>query len=291
MLSWKDEEALLSGKKGSPTQRTGSLTRPGLTMPDRAGSSGGSMRRSMDPASPAGSLPKATSLLRGPAQAAEGTIGSEGWWHHMDHAATNEPPLDDTKATKAVAFVPQTAITGQRQNLWADEEKAADVPAPPAAGSIAAAAAPAAAAAEASAPVAVPAAVLSVAAEAAAAGSPGVGSPSGLKGPDDKGWWARMDAGILNQQAEKAADEAGAVRKGERVMGGGFTPQFGVAGGCRYGSIFDGGEAKAAEEAKPVEEAVKQWAPFTEGAPAATCAAGAAVEEDWSGFASAPPRA
>lgn len=56
-----------------------------------------------------------------------------------------------------------------------------------------------------------------------------------------------MDNGILNQPPESAAPAPGAVVKGERVMGGGFVPQFGVAGGNAYKSIFAADESKVAE--------------------------------------------
>lgn len=97
-----------------------------------------------------------------------------------------------------------------------------------------------------------------------------------------------MDQAVLNQ-APEAPLEAGAVKKGERVMGGGFVPQFGVAGGSHYKSIFE--EQDGAKAAEAVAEQVAAWAPMAGAcAPAAAAAAGAAAEDDWSGFAAAPPQ-
>ncbi len=95
-----------------------------------------------------------------------------------------------------------------------------------------------------------------------------------------------MDQAVLNQ-APEAPLEAGAVKKGERVMGGGFVPQFGVAGGSHYKSIFE--QQDGAKAAEAVAEQVAAWAPMAGACAPAAAAAGA--EDDWSGFsaAAAPP--
>ncbi|PNW75765.1 hypothetical protein CHLRE_12g561500v5 [Chlamydomonas reinhardtii] len=308
MLSWKDEEEL-------SRNRPGSMTKPARSSID-AIRQGSMPRGSLDRGaglSPVGSigspggLKQSQSLLRGPGHAAEGTIGSEGWWHHASEAAMNEAPKDE-KGEKVAGFVPMyNNIPGLvKKSIW-DEEPAASAPAAagppafassnvsgsafaaPAAGPIAAAAVPAAT--EPAAPAAAAAAEAPAAAETAAEARSegGAAPPPGAKGD---GWWTRMDNGILNQPPESAAPAPGAVVKGERVMGGGFVPQFGVAGGNAYKSIFAADESKVAEAAKPVEKAVADWAPFTgaeqqAAAPAATCAT-AVADDDWSGFASAP---
>ncbi|KAG2448116.1 hypothetical protein HYH02_006701 [Chlamydomonas schloesseri] len=320
MLSWKDEEEL-------SRNRPGSLTKPARSSIDNI-RQGSMPRSSLDKGlSPVGSvgspgaLKQSHSLLRGPGHAAEGTIGSEGWWHHADEAAMNEAPKED-KDKKTAGFVPMYSnIPGLvKKSIW-DQEPAASEPAAaetasftgsafaaPATGSIAAAAAPAVAPAATAAPAAAPAAAATATtaatdaaapaaaeparAEAAVRSEGGSAPPAGAKGD---GWWTRMDNGILNQPPESAAPASGAVVKGERVMGGGFVPQFGVAGGNAYKSIFAEEEAKSAAEAsKPVEKAVADWAPFAgaeQVAPAASCAVANATtvaEDDWSGFASAP---
>ncbi|PNH10649.1 hypothetical protein TSOC_002600 [Tetrabaena socialis] len=301
MMSWKDEEALLSQKPamtkaGSMARPTGGSSRGASFEAVRAT---GSMGRnaSLDlPTSPAGSLPKAGSMLRGPGNAAEGSLGSEGWWKHMDHSQMNEPPEHDAKkgeaAVKPAGFTPQFGVTGQKQSLWADEEpaQAPAVPASPAAApaSAASAAAPAVLEAPASPAAAPPAAVSSPAPSPLGLAPAHAAGDATIKDAGTTGWWAHMDNGLLNQPAESAeAAPPGAVRKGERVMGGGFTPQFGVAAGNRYGSIFN---TAPAEESRPVEEQVSQWAPFT---PATACAASTpgAGDDDWTNFAAAPPAA
>ncbi|KAG2430406.1 hypothetical protein HXX76_009931 [Chlamydomonas incerta] len=315
MLSWKEEEELARNRPGSMTKparssidaiRQGSMPRSSLDK--------GSALSPVGSVGSPGGLKQAHSLLRGPGQAAAGTIGSEGWWHHASEAAMNEPPKDDKGEKKTAGFVPMYSnIPGlAKKSIW-DEEPAASEPAAaapppvststvsgsafaaPAAGSIAAAAAPPAApAAELAAPAAAEAAPAAPAAAEAASeahSEGGAAPPAGAKGD---GWWTRMDNGVLNQPPESAAPAAGAIVKGERVMGGGFVPQFGVAGGNAYKSIFaEEGTQSAAEAAKPVEKAVADWAPFAgaveqqAGAPAATCAT-AVADDDWSGFTSAP---
>ncbi|KXZ45281.1 hypothetical protein GPECTOR_56g377 [Gonium pectorale] len=315
MLSWRDDEDVFSKK--SPLTKAGSLTRPAATTTaPRAASlrktdEPTSSRKSMDVGSP-GSLGKSNSLLRGPGNAAEGSIGSEGWWHHMDHSQMNEPAeVEHNKsAAQSAGFTPQYGVTGQSRSLWAEE------PAPPAqqpasqpaaqAFATTPAAAPAStpAAAPAPAPASVPDAPVpsgdtattvaepapSVTATVAGAVSSGGGSGATVQ-PGTAGWWTHMDNSILNQLAEAAPPPPGAVRVGERVMGGGFTPQFNVAGGNAYGSIFDRQpplpQPQTAADVEAAERQVDAWAPFNEGQGCAQALA-AVAEDDWTGFSSAP---
>ncbi|GFR40116.1 hypothetical protein Agub_g670 [Astrephomene gubernaculifera] len=208
-------------------------------------------KKATDPtSSPPGSLPEASSLLRGTGHAAEGTLGAEGWWRHMDHSQMNEQPLQTPKPAETKGFVPQFGITGQNRSLWADE-----APATPAAPPAEATPAPADPAQPGSA-VTLPATAPETAIPAAAVSDVHVQDTT-IQNAGTTGWWAHMDNSILNKPAEAAPLAPGEVRKGERVMGGGFTPQFGVAGGNHYGSIFD-----QPQDAKPAGDD-SDWSSFT----------------------------
>ncbi|EFJ49397.1 hypothetical protein VOLCADRAFT_89787 [Volvox carteri f. nagariensis] len=284
-------------------QRTGS-SRKSLEVPCSPGS-----RKSVEVTlSPTGSLNKANSLLRGPGNAADGTIGSEGWWHHMDHSQMNMSPTDDstsksqTKATGGSAL-PYSSVT-RKQSLWADEEPAAAAAPPlPAAASALKPEEPTFKLAEAPAPTPAAPGASSVPAGSSNT-TDNVGGP--LQSGAGSGWWTRMDNSPLNQPPEtKPLTDGAAVRKGERVMGGGFTPQFHIAGsGGRYGSIFaeesvqPAADQQSGDPSRPLAQQVADWGPFCGQQPSSTAAAGSAFgggggaegeEEDcWTSFASAP---
>ncbi|GLC47383.1 hypothetical protein PLESTB_001360500 [Pleodorina starrii] len=294
MLSWKDDDDAFA--KRSPLSKAGSLARPGSSFEaQRTTTSRKSVEvpvalftnRSGEPTtlSPTNSLQKTNSQLRGPGYAAEGTIGSEGWWHHMDHSQMNEAPVDGATATgqaKAGFCLPYN-LTGQKQTLWADETPAAAAPSP--ASPVPAAPAPAVAAAAEATPAAPAPAAAAPVAPAPAAATGGDGSAVTQQNAATTGWWVHMDNSILNQPAETGPLAPGAVRKGERVMGGGFTPQFSVAGGNRYGSIFpeETQQQQQPGDAQVLEQKVASWTPFC--GPQGGSATG---DDDWSNFASAP---
>ncbi|GLI70028.1 hypothetical protein VaNZ11_014764 [Volvox africanus] len=302
MLSWKDEDD--SFTKRYQITKAYSLTRPSNSFEaQRTASSRKSVevpappmsrKSSEENSSPTGSLTKANSLLRGSGNAAKGTIGSEGWWHHMDNSQMNEPPTEIKKSAgqvKTTAFVPQYSITGERKSLWADEVPAAAASPPCSACPLLGERSPKASETFANASEAVSAATAAAQAPVSA-----VNSEAGatIQNAGTTGWWAHMDNSILNKPADTAHLEAGAVLKGERVMGGGFTPQFNVAGGSRYTSIFadesvQRQQQQAAEQGdtKALQQQVAEWGPFggQQGGPTNI---GAIAEEEWSGFATAP---
>ncbi|GIL87519.1 hypothetical protein Vretimale_1579 [Volvox reticuliferus] len=306
MLSWNDDGDAFT--KRSPITKSTSLTRPGNSFEAQRTASS---RKSVDvPAqpvsrksteansSPTDSLTKANSLLRGPGNAAKGTIGSEGWWHHMDNSQMNEPPTEAVKTAgqvKPTAFVPQYSITGERKSLWADEVPAAAASPPESAAPFLGEYSIKASETLKNASEAVPA--TAAAAQAPVSVVNGDGGAT-IQNAGTTGWWAHMDNSILNKPAETAPLEAGAVRKGERVMGGGFAPQFNVAGGNRYGSIFadesvqrqqQQQQHQAAEQGdtKALLQEVAEWGPFC-GQQGGSADVGAIAEDEWSNFATAP---
>jgi hypothetical protein len=71
-------------------------------------------------------------------------------------------------------------------------------------------------------------------------------APSGAPGSADWKWWQKTDVAGLNEP------------EAERIKGGGFTPQFGVAGGNAYRSIFDAPKPDGAWRACP-REGLHAW--------------------------------
>ncbi|GIL44040.1 hypothetical protein Vafri_1609 [Volvox africanus] len=211
----------------------------------------------------------------------------------MDNSQMNEPPTEAAKTAgqvKATAFVPQYSITGERKSLWTDEVPAAAASPPGSAASLLEERSPKASEAFANVSEAVLAATAAARAPVSA-----VNSEAGatIQNVGTTGWWAHMDNSILNKPADTAHLEAGAVLKGERVMGGGFSPQFNVAGGNRYASIFGDESVQRQQQqaeqgdTKALQQQVAEWGPFCgqQGVPADV---GAIAEEEWSGFATAP---
>lgn len=288
MLSWSDD----SDKK--PASRSGSL-RPSVDY-GRCSSTRASIDAVRSPVGSApkpaslatsmgsGSLPKASSLARPGLEevnnAASGKIGASGWWHNMDNGYLNEQPEAEGPAKKgeakpSSAFTSQFGVAGGNlgKSLFADE---APTPAP------AQPSAPAAAASAPAAPISIPQpdAAAPPAASQAAVSSPAQSAkpPAGNASVEDQikkaGWWTQMDNSILNAPPEgPVVAGAGQVKKGERVFGGGFTPQ--LAGNLGK-SLFADEEPAVASVAQGLQDC-------------SLAQATKAADEEWEPFKAAPP--
>lgn len=280
MLSWSDD----NDKK--PASRSGSL-RPSVDY-GRSGSTRVSMDAVRSPVGSApkpaslatsigsGSLPKASSLARPGLEevnnAASGKIGASGWWHNMDNGYLNERPEAEDPAKKgeakpSSAFTSQFGVAGGNlgKSLFADEAAPAQPSAP-------------------AAPISIPqpgaAAPAAPAASQAALSSPAQSAkpPAGNASVEDQikkaGWWTQMDNSILNAPPEgPVVAGAGQVKKGERVFGGGFTPQ--LAGNLGK-SLFADEEPAVASVAQGLQDC-------------SLAQATKAADEEWEPFKAAPP--